>query len=186
MHWKAVIQILMYLKGNSKLALVLGGANPLTLHAYSDADWAGDTDRRRSRTGYCIFLGSSLIVWCSKLQLSTALSTMEAEYMALSATCQDVIWLRKLISEMGHRQNQATTVYEDNTSCMAVASSESYHPGIRHIDIRYHFIQDRITEIKDIALEYKPTGEMIADLFTKQLPFPAFSRHRHALGLSAI
>jgi hypothetical protein len=184
-HWKAVIRILCYLKGTVDYVLTLGGCvENVELHAYADADWGGDVDRRRSRTGFTIFQGESLLMWCSKLQKTTALSSMEAEYMAVSSTSQDVLWLRTLLMELGFKQNGPTTIYEDNKACIDVCSSYRQHPGAKHIDIRYHFIRDKVIETKEIQLKKLSTGEMVADMFTKALAFPLFSKHRHALGLN--
>jgi hypothetical protein len=156
------------------------------MNAYSDADWGGDLDNRRSRSGYVIFLGKGPIVWCSKLQKTSALSSMEAEYIALSSTTQDVIWCRMLLTEMGFKPNTATTIFEDNASCITVANYYKSHAGLKHMEIRHHFIRDRILVTKDIMLEKKATGDMVADLFTKQLPYPAFSKHRAALQLKRL
>jgi hypothetical protein len=190
-HWKAILHILRYLQGTRNFVLTLGGkCGKATLHAYSkvtayaDADWAGDTDRRRSRTGFVVFLGTSAVIWCSKLQLSVAHSSTEAEYVALSLTARDVIWARTLLQEMGFDQDYRTVIYEDNKSCINIAESYKQHPGIKHIDIRHHFIRERVLEVKDISIEKKSTLDMVADLFTKQLPFPAFQKHRASIGLS--
>jgi hypothetical protein len=108
---------------------------------------------------------------------------MEAEYTALSETATFVIWLRTLLEEMGFKQHDPTIIYEDNKSCITVASSWKQHPGMKHYELKQHFIRHRVIEKKDITLVKLPTGEMVADVFTKQLPFPAFSRHRHSLGI---
>ena len=190
LHWDAVLRILRYLQGTRNLKLKLGGKlDTLSLSAfskvsaYSDSDWATETDMRRSRTGYAIYLANSLVVWCSKLQLSTALSSTEAEYIALAATTREVIWTRALLSEMGFKQSQPSAILEDNHSCIKIAESYKAHPAIKHIDIRHHFIRDRVLEIKDIALEKVATGNNTADLFTKQLAYPLFKKHRDALGM---
>jgi hypothetical protein len=108
---------------------------------------------------------------------------MEAEYIALSATTQDVIWCRTLLSEMSFKPQGPTTIYEDNASCMTVASSHKAHAGLKHVEIRHHFIRDRILVTKDIILEKKATGDMTVDTLTKLLPYPAFSPHRASLQL---
>jgi hypothetical protein len=189
-HWDALLQIVAYVNGTRKLRLVLGGRSKmeplanLTLSAASDSDWAGEIDKRCSRTGYVIFMGTAPIVWCSKLQKSIALSSTEAEYIALSATARDVIWCRTLMEELGFAMKEATVISEDNDSATKIAQSYKQHPGVKHIEIRQHFIRDRVLGVKDIAIERQPTFDMVADLLTKQLPFPAFSRHRAALGLT--
>ena len=183
-HWLALLQIVKYLKGTVKFGLTIGGfMDSISLNAYADADWGGDLEKRRSRTGYTIFMGNSLLIWCSKLQVSTALSSMEAEYMALSPTIQELMWSRTLLGELGFKQTAPSPIKEDNKSCIDIATSNKQHPGAKHIAIRYHFIKDAINVSKEIVLVKEATGEMVADLFTKQLPYPAFSRHRHTLGV---
>jgi hypothetical protein len=189
-HWDALLQIVRYLNGTRKLRLVLGGCKKIEVSANfklsgsSDADWAGDLDKRSSRTGSVIFMGTACVLWRSMLQKSIALSSTEAEYIALTATARDMIWCRTLLAEMGFPMKEASIIFEDNDSTTSIASSYKQHPGIKHIEIKEHFIRDRILEVKDIALERKASAEMVADLLTKQLPFPAFQRHRSTLGLS--
>ena len=183
-HWNAVLHIMEYLNHTKEFHLKMGGKdNNLVLQAYSDADWAGETDQRKSRTGLCVFLGKSCVMWCSKLQTSIALSSMSAEYVALAATCVEVIWARSFLHEIGQIQNGPTTIYEDNKSCIDVASNGKQHPGLKAVDIRHHFVQERVIVKKDITLEKKSTTVMTADLFTKQLARNAFQRHRASLGL---
>ena len=87
------------------------------------------------------------------------------------------------MAELGFIQQIATSIYEDNDSCIKIAQSAKQLPGVKHIDIRHHFIRDRIRS-KEIALERMRTGAMVADIFTKQLPYPAFKKHRSSLGLN--
>ena len=180
-HWNALLQILAYLHGTQHLSLELGNkAKDITLTAFADADWAGDLDKRRSRSGYIILCNDSPVIWSSKLQVSVALSSTEAEYVALAMTARDVIWCRTLLCELGFEQYNPTIIYEDNNSCINIAESPRKHPGVKHIDIRYHFIRDRIAS-KEIALKRMPTLEMVADLFTKQLPTQSFEKHRRSI-----
>jgi hypothetical protein len=120
--------------------------------AYSDSDWGGSLDNTLSRTGCAIFLGSALISWTSKLQMSQGISTLDAEYMALAKTTQSVLWLHKILSELGFTQHQASIVYEDNKSCCDVASSYKSHPGLKHTAIKYHFIRDHVLTHKSIVI----------------------------------
>ena len=182
-HWDALIQIVRYLQGTRKLRLRLGGARLIELNACSDSDWAGNVDDRNSRTGYTISMGNSLITWSSKLQQSIAQSSTEAEYVALADCSRTLIWCRTLLSEMGFPQTKPSVIDQDNKSTINIANSYKQHPGIKHIDIKHHFIRDRIINLKDIVLQKKPTDEMQADLLTKQLSFPAFVRHRESFGL---
>jgi hypothetical protein len=108
---------------------------------------------------------------------------MEAEYNALTETTTLVIWLRSLMEELGFLQKAATTIFEDNGSAIIVASSWKQHTERKHYRLKEYCIRERVIEKKDITLVQLPTGEMVADMFTKQLPHPVFSRHRHSLGI---
>jgi hypothetical protein len=155
-HWNALLLILRYLNGTKALRLKLGGRSTsinlsaqindepdIELSAACDADWAGDTDERKSRSGYCILLNNSLIQWSSKLQKSIALSSTEAEYLCLSSGTATVLWYRSILAELGFHQKQPTTIMQDNQSTIRIAESKKQAPGVKHISIRYHFIRQR-------------------------------------------
>ena len=182
-HWNALLKIIAYVISTKDLALQLGGpCRAVTLFAYSDADWAGELDKRRSRTGYLLTLNGSPIIWTSKLQLSAALSSTEAEYVALSLCSRDVLWARSLLDQMGFRQSAPTVVYEDNGSAIKIAEARKQLPGVKHVEVRYHFIRDQI-QLKNIILVQMSTHDMIADTLTKALPLAPFQKHREALRL---
>jgi hypothetical protein len=119
------------------LKLTLSGSDNLTLTAFCDADWGSDSDRK-STTGFLIFLGNSLIAWTSKKQNSVAMSTMEAEFLALSSCTQEILYLRSLLTELYIPQDHPTTMYQDNQSCIQFATSGQVSQRSKHIDIRNH------------------------------------------------
>ncbi|TPX52374.1 hypothetical protein PhCBS80983_g06488 [Powellomyces hirtus] len=180
-HLQAAKRVLRYLRGTSTYSLCIGGNN-VTLHGYSDADWGNNIIDRRSITGYLFCIGNAgPVTWASKRQPTVALSSTEAEYMALSFATQETIWLRSLlrklqIPEYLNESARPTTIYEDNQSCISLAMNPVHHARTKHIDIRHHFIRDHVD--KEIHLEYLPTAEMVADSLTKPLPAPAFKYHR--------
>ena len=182
-HWEAILQILKYLQGTRLMTLTLGGKLPsFTLTAYCDADWAGDKDARKSRTGYVLMINKSPVIWSSKLQQSVALSSTEAEYISTCSGATAIIWTRQLLEELGHRQGEPTTIYQDNKACINIALSRKQQPGIKHIAIRHFFLRERVAT-GDVILVQVSTLDMVADIFTKQLAFPAFAKHRKALCL---
>ena len=144
------------------------------LHGFSDADWAGCVDSRKSTSGYAFFLGNSLISWASKKQSIVALSSTEAEYVALCGAAQETVWLRNLLQDVGLSQKDATLVREDNQGAMCLARNPKDHTRTKHIDIKYHYTRQVIEERK-LKVEYVPTGEMVADTLTKGLPKPTFT-----------
>ena len=137
-HWSAVKHILRYLKGTSHYGIQLGGRIE-PLHAYSDSDWAGDLDTRRSQTGYILFLNSGPISWNSKLQPTVALSSTEAEYMALSTTGQEIKWLRSLLQSFNYSINESTKLFVDNEGALKLAKNPVFHSRSKHIDVRSSF-----------------------------------------------
>ena len=113
-HYAAILRILRYLKGTLFHSLFYSAQSPLVFHAFSDTDWAGDPTDRRSTTGYCFLLGSSLISWRSKKQTFVACFSTEAEYRALTDTTSELLWLRWLLTDLGVSTSSATPLYCDN------------------------------------------------------------------------
>ena len=119
-HWQAVKRIFRYLRGTSDVGLIYGGDTQCLVTGYSDSDYAGDVDTRRSMTGYVFTLGGSVVSWKATLQPTVTLSTTEAEYMALTEAAKEVIWLKGLVSDLGLHHDQAT-VYCDSLSAICLA-----------------------------------------------------------------
>lgn len=169
-QWVTVKHVLRYLKGtsNKELCFRRDEGEKLGLVAYSDADWAADTTDRRSTTGYCLSLSknSSLISWKTKKQPTVALSTCEAEYMALASTMQECIYIEQLLQNMDDYKYAQTVVYEDNQGTIALAKNPVSRQRCKHVDIKYHFIRLVVKEGR-VSLEYCTTEEMVADVMTK-------------------
>ena len=191
-HWNALLQIVRYLKGTRNYALTLGGGKP-ELSAYSDANWIGESTEGRSRTGGTVFFGNGPIVWTSKLQVSVSLSTCESELVSLCSTCQDVMECRRIVIELNdldlldlNGTLPPTVIYEDNASTIKVTQTEKRHAGMRHIDMKYFYVRERVLETKDVEVKPISTEKMTADIFTKNLGATLFKRHREALQLFPI
>ena len=184
-HLTAAKRILRYLKGTIDLCLMYQKTGDTELRAYSDADWAGDHDDRHSTSGSICQLSGGAVSWLSKKQASIALSTAEAEYIALCATAQEVVWLRRLLSELGEDQEAATEVFEDNQGTIAMSKNPVNHNRTKHIDIRYHYVREAV-EDGIITLTYCPTKEMVADLLTKPIPREQFQMMRAGMGLKTL
>ena len=181
-HWKAVKRILRYLKGTAGLGLLYLATNTDELHGYSDSDWAGDLDDRKSTSGYLFRLSGAPISWRSRKQTSVALSTAEAEYVSLSSATQEVMWLRRLTSELKNGPTKATVLYEDNQSAIAMTRKAQFHGRAKHIAIRHHFVREKVSE-GVVELKYCPTDRMIADMLTKGLSCAVFERLRNEAGI---
>ena len=166
-HWIAVKRILRYLNGTYDRGIKYSSSSTETLNGYSDADWAGDRKDRKSTSGYIFMLSGSPISWRSKKQTCVALSTAEAEYVALSAAAQEAIWLQNLLSEL-NGQNSPVTIHDDNQAAIAMSKNPQYHGKAKHIAIKFHFIREQVNNNR-IKLQYCDTRNMIADIFTKGL-----------------
>ena len=182
-HLTAVKRIFKYLKGTNNLALKYQKTKDGMLIGYSDADYAGDLDDRHSTTGNIFLMYGGPISWLSKKQAIVALSTSEAEYVALSLATQEVVWLRRLLDDLqSSLTEQPTVLMEDNQGAIAIAKNPVAHCKTKHIDIRYHYIREAIQN-GTICLNYCPTNEMIADLLTKPLSKGQFETLRAAMGM---
>jgi hypothetical protein len=183
-HWESGKHVLRYLKGSADLGLTYSGTTTSVSQGvcdctmYSDADFAADVDRRRSTTGGAMIMQNAAVVWLSKLQSIVATSTAEAEYIAAATATKEGLWVRKLLGEVYGRVSPLNLVV-DNQSAVVLISQHTAGRSDRtkHIDVQYHFVRDRYQR-GDMSVEFVPTVDQHADMFTKQLPGPSFRKHR--------
>ncbi|KAI0500704.1 hypothetical protein KFK09_018920 [Dendrobium nobile] len=171
-HFDALKRLLRYLQGTIYTGLPLFRDKPL-LRSFADSDWAGDDTDRKSTSGFCNYLGSSLISWTVKKQTAVARSSTEAEYRALAAAATEVVWIRGLLRELNHDQITPTPLYCDNTSAIALANNPVFHARTKHIEVYCHYIRSCIKD-KTLGFHHISTKDQIADLLTKALPAPRF------------
>ena len=181
-HWDAVRRIYRYLLGTKNLQLTYGGGEK-QLAGYTDAD-GSVTEDRRAISGYAFLIDGGAVSWSSKRQEIVSLSTTESEYVGATHAAKEALWLRTLISSLFTPLSQPTTLFSDNQSAIALAKDHQYHARTKHIDVRFHFIR-WIVENGKIRLIYCPTGDMVADVFTKALPSPKVKHFAVELGLRA-
>lgn len=170
-HWLAAKRILRYLAGTIHYSLCFHKSRDWFLSAYTDADWANDVTDRKSYTGFVIKLGNDTVNWESRKQRCVALSSTEAEYLAISDVCKDVSFIRNLLSEIMPRQmcDINCIVYNDNQSAQKLLQVREYcHKRTKHIDLRYHYVKDLVNK-NVISIMYLPTDKMLADILTKPL-----------------
>lgn len=184
-HWNAVKRIFKYLKGTFNYGLIYDSSVTPKLRGYSDADYAGDTTTRRSTSGFIFMMGDGIVAWCLQRQKSVALSTTEAEYIALSQSIQELTWLTLLISDLLETQGDTPVLYADNQSAIKLVKNPEYHKRTKHIDVRYHYIREKFSEGM-FSLEYVPSKEQLADILTKPTPRPRFQELRGMLGIRYI
>ena len=150
---------------------------------FSDADWGGDLDDRKSTSGYVFQVGGTAISWRSKKQTCVALSTAEAENIALSGAAQESLWLQQLLADLKKEEAKSMVIYEDNQSAISMARNPQFHGRTKHIAIKYHFIREQVTNGK-LELRYFRTNDMVADMMTKGLSGEQFEKLRLMAGMA--
>ena len=184
-YWQALKRVFRYLQATLTHGLRFSGSGCGIMEGYSDADWEGDIETRRSTSGYVFVLNGGCISWRSKKQRTVALFSTEVEYMALSDATQEAVWLKAFMRELGEDLSvNALKVYEDNQGAIALAKNPEFHKRTKHIDIRYHFVREKV-EDGHVVIEYCPTLNMLADLMTKSIPAVQFGALRSKLGIQA-
>ena len=163
-HWNAVKWILRYLRGTSTYSLCYEG-DSLQVQGFVDADHSGDRDSGRSTTGYVFTVGNTAVSWVSQLQKIVALSTTEAEYVAITEASKEMIWLQRLMEELGKKHN-CNTLWSDSQSAVHLARNPAFHARTKHIQLRYHFIRSALDE-EWLKLEKIDGAKNPADMFTK-------------------
>ena len=186
-HLTAAQRVLRYLKSCTEYGLTYtnGGKqhtmnDALSITAYSDSDWGGDAVSNRSTTGYVVLLNGNLIAWNTKKQHTVALSSAEAELMALVEVTKEVAWLSMLLGELHYKVKRPSLIFVDNRSTINMAQNISEHDRSKHIRIRYNYIKDEI-DSGEIKLEWVSTDKQMADIFTKALQGQLFVSMRNRL-----
>ena len=195
-HLKALDIIWAYLLNTKDYGLEYNfQSTPLNLVGYSDADCGGDSISRRSTTGIIFLLGTNkdkpiALNWLSKLQKTVALSSCEAEYMALKEAVKENLYLNNLIKELPYYirdlfDKEIKTIYTDSQSAIELAKNPLYHARTKHVDIRYHFVREKVLS-DEIILKYHPTQSLLADGLTKPISNPKWLEFIQGLGLKQI
>jgi hypothetical protein len=197
-HEQAVKRIVRYLKSTPDKGLIMRPDKSRGLECHVDADFAGgwsrsytdDASTCYSRTGYIIWYAGCPLIWASKMQTVIALSTTEAEYVALSATLRDVTFVMQLLEEFISFGVQLKSVlptvkckvFEDNVGAIELAKAPRMRPRTKHIDIQYHHFREAVQQ-KKISIQHVSTKEQVADIATKPLPRHSFQYlHKQLMG----
>ena len=169
--------------GTMDLGITLHASADTDLTAHSDADWAGCPDTRRSTSGYCVYLGPSLISWSSKRQPTVSRSSAEAEYRAVANAVAECSWLRQLLQELSRPVDRATVVYCDNVSAVYLSANPVHHRRTKHIELDIHFVREQVA-LGHIRVLHVPTSQQFADIMTKGLPTASFEEFWSSLCVS--
>jgi hypothetical protein len=181
-HLVATKHVMRYLKCTIDYGLRYDGDHDFTLSGYNDADWAGSVSNRKSTSGCCFSLGSTMISWKSRKKSSISLSTTEVEYITACSTSCETIWLRKLLTDLFDLEMRATLILCDNQSCIKMTKNPLFHDRSKHIEIHYHYIHDMLQR-GALKLQYISTDEHVVDVLTNPLSCVKFEYFRDKIGL---
>lgn len=183
-HWQALKRVLRYLSGTLTHGIFLRRDNSTNLHAFSDADWAGDSDDYVSTNAYIIYIGSHPVSWTSKKQRGVARSSTEAEYRAVANTASELRWVCSLLTELGIKVAAVPTVYCDNIGATYLCANPVFHSRIKHIAIDYHFVRGQI-QLGVLRVSHVSTKDQLADGLTKPLSRAPFQTIRSKIGVAS-
>lgn len=178
----ALKRIIRYVQGTLDFGLHLYASSTSTLVSYTDADWGGCPDTRRSTSGYCVFLGDNLISWSSKRQPTLSRSSAEAEYRGVENVVSESCWLRNLLLELHCPVKKATLVYCDNVSAIYLSGNRVQHQCTKHIEMDIHFVREQVAR-GQVRVLHVSSRYQIADIFTKGLPLILFEEFRDSLSV---
>jgi histone deacetylase 1/2 len=179
-HLNLVKRIIPYIKCTLDLGTSITPSSTSSLTAYSDVDWAGCLDTRRSTSGFCVFLGANLISWSSKRQLTVFRPSAEAEYRVVAHVVAESCWLRNLLQELHRHIDRLVVVYCDNVYAVYLSVNLVQHRRPKHIKNDIHFVRDKV-QIDEVRVLHISTSSQYADVFTKGLTTAAFLEFRSSL-----
>ena len=183
-HWTAVKRVLRYLSGTRSHGITFSSRHNPTLHAFTDADWAGNRDDYTSTGAYIVYLGSHPVAWSSKKQTGVARSSTEAEYRSVASTAAELCWITSLLHELGIPVSQTPAIYCDNMGAMYLAANPVFHSRMKHLALDYHFVRHQV-QTGVVRVSHVSTHDQLADALTKPLSRPRFEGLCIKIGLSS-
>ncbi|KAD5961410.1 hypothetical protein E3N88_12883 [Mikania micrantha] len=194
-HWSTVKRILRYLKGTISYGLLVQQNSSPVLHAYadatfntltafSDADWAGCPDDRRSTGGYAIYLETNLVSWSARKQKTVSRSSTESEYKALADVVVELTWLQTLLQELHVPIQTVPTLWCDNLGATYLSANPVFHARTKHVEVDFHFVREKVAK-HQLSVQFISTDDQIADVFTKPLPSQRFLNLRSKLRVAS-
>ena len=184
-HLGAVKQILHYVARTTNFELQYEHVDEFKLCGFTDRDWGGCVDDRKSTSGWVFTLGSAAIAWRSKKHDITALSSTEAEYISTTSVACQAVWLRRLLEDLNLKQCEPTVILCDNKSAISIVKNLAMHGRTKHIDTRFHFIRGLVVE-GEIQLFHCGTNDQTADILTKALSTQKHECFHAALGVRSL
>ncbi|XP_071679967.1 uncharacterized protein [Lolium perenne] len=181
-HWTAAKRILRYVKHTLSMGITFMKSNSSLVSAFSDADWAGCPDDRRSTRGFAVIFGPNLISWSAKKQATVSRSSTEAEYKSVANATAEIIWVQSLLKELGVKLRQPPCLWCDNLGATYLSANPVFHARAKHIEIDFHFVRERVLR-RQLEIRFIPSKDQVADGFTKPLPVRSFEEFRFNLNL---
>jgi histone deacetylase 1/2 len=181
-HWMAVKRIIRYLKHTMHLGMNIRRSQSLLVSAFSDADWAGCPDDRCSTGGFAVFFGPNLVSWSARKQATVSRSSTEAEYKSLANATAEIIWVQSILAEIGVPQPKVACLWCDNLGATYLSVNPVFHARTKHIEIDFHFVRERVAN-KLLDVRFIPSGDQVADGFTKPLPVKQLENFKRHLNL---
>ena len=177
-HWKSAMRVLRYLNGTRTMGLHFKKqpGSKLKIDIFSDSDWGSNIDDRRSISGFVVKISGGAISWSSRAQKTVALSSCEAEFLALSEALKEALWLYQVFHELDLDYDSPITIHVDNQAAINLAHNSVLHQRSKHIDIRYMRVRDEVAAGR-VAVKFVPTGENRADLLTKAVSLEQFANN---------
>ena len=185
LHFGTAKRIMRYVKGTLEFEIWYQREGKSELLGYTDSDYAGDVDDSRSTSGYVFLMSGGAVAWSSRKKPIVTLSTTEAEYIAAATCACQAIWMKRILKEIGHKQDEEMVLFCDNTSTIKLSKNVVMHRKSKHIRVRYHFLRELANE-GVVKLVYCSTEEQLADIMTKPFKMASFQRIREALGIKIV
>jgi hypothetical protein len=176
-HWSFIKRILRYDCGTTSHDILLRAPKSTALTAYTNADWAGCPDTGRPTSGFCVFLGDTLVSWSSKRQVVVSRSSAEAEYRGVANAPAECCWLRNLLSELQEAVHKASIIFCDNMSAVYLSDNPVHHKRTKHFELDIHFVREH-TALGQLRVLHVPNHLQFADIMTKGLPTSLFEDFR--------
>jgi histone deacetylase 1/2 len=146
----------------------LSKSSSTIVNSFSNADWAGCPNDRRSTGGFAIYVGSNLVSWNARKQATMSSSSTEAEYKSLANATAEVMWVQTLLDELGVSQSKAAVLWCDNIGATYLSANPVFHARTKHIEVDYHFVRERVAH-KLLDIRFISSGDQVADGFTKSM-----------------